>query len=104
MSTDAHRASEPKAPETHHVESKDGASDYDNTPQFLETEGDRAKVVHADGTIDYVDTHALGGDAHEMPTGYYKSPQFIGTVVVRQDDPLTQLTCYACVVILRHSI
>lgn len=41
------------------------------------------KVVHTDGTVDYVDSNAIGGDAAEMPEGYFKSIQFIGTVVVR---------------------
>jgi hypothetical protein len=41
------------------------------------------KKVHADGTVDLIDTHAIGGVVEEMPKGYYYSPQFIGTVVVR---------------------
>lgn len=39
------------------------------------------KNVHADGTIDMVDAHAIGGDLAQMPPGYYRTPQFIGTVV-----------------------
>lgn len=70
-------ASEPKVPETRHVE-----SDHGEIAQVLEVVGNRAKVVHADGTIDYVDTHALGGEAKEMPSGYFRSAQFIGTVAV----------------------
>jgi hypothetical protein len=41
------------------------------------------KVVHTDGTVNYVDNRALGGDVDGMPAGYFRSPQFIGTVVVR---------------------
>lgn len=41
------------------------------------------KVVHADGTIDYLDAKAVGGDVDEMPKGYFLSAQFIGTVTVR---------------------
>ena len=41
------------------------------------------KKVHADGTVDLIDAHAIGGAVEEMPKGYYYSPQFIGTVVVR---------------------
>jgi len=41
------------------------------------------KKVHADGHVDLVDTHAIGGAFEEMPKGYYWSPQFIGTVIVR---------------------
>jgi hypothetical protein len=40
------------------------------------------EAVHTDGTVDYVDAHAIGGDISAMPEGYYRSPQFIGTVVV----------------------
>jgi hypothetical protein len=40
------------------------------------------KVAHADGFIDYVDTHAVGGDFNQMPKGYYYSFQFIMTFVV----------------------
>ncbi|KAF2500435.1 fungal trichothecene efflux pump [Lophium mytilinum] len=39
------------------------------------------KKVHADGTVDLVDTHAIGGAMEEMPKGYYYSPQFMGTVL-----------------------
>ena len=41
------------------------------------------KKVHADGTVDLIDAHAISGAVEEMPKGYYYSPQFIGTVVVR---------------------
>lgn len=39
------------------------------------------KFVHTDGTVDNVDTHAIGGELEEMPKGYFRSIQFIGTVV-----------------------
>lgn len=45
-------------------------------------ERDVAKVVHADGTVNYVDARAIGGDVEDLPKGYFYSPQFIGTVVV----------------------
>lgn len=38
--------------------------------------------IHTDGTIDYVDAQAFGGDLHQMPPGYFYSVQFIGTVTV----------------------
>lgn len=41
------------------------------------------KKVHADGHVDLVDAHAIGGALDEMPKGYFWSPQFIGTVIVR---------------------
>jgi hypothetical protein len=40
------------------------------------------QTVHQDGTVDYVDTHAVGGDLAQMPEGYYRSIQFVGTVIV----------------------
>ncbi|KAH6955725.1 trichothecene efflux pump [Ilyonectria sp. MPI-CAGE-AT-0026] len=43
-------------------------------------DGQAAKVVHADGTVDYVDVGAVGGDFDEMPKGYFLSAKFIGTV------------------------
>jgi hypothetical protein len=39
------------------------------------------ETVHTDGTVDMVDTHAIGGDLNEMPNGYFRSVQFIGTVI-----------------------
>jgi hypothetical protein len=50
--------------------------------QVLEVDGTTAKVLHADGTVDLVDTSALGGELNTMPKGYFRSPQFIGTVTV----------------------
>jgi len=45
-------------------------------------EVDVIQQVHTDGTVDYVDTHAVGGDYDQMPIGYYTSMSFIMTVVV----------------------
>lgn len=39
------------------------------------------ETMHTDGTVDLVDTHAIGGELEEMPPGYFRSAQFIGTVV-----------------------
>ncbi|CAO2654543.1 Nn.00g112760.m01.CDS01 [Neocucurbitaria sp. VM-36] len=39
------------------------------------------KKVHADGHVDLVDAHAIGGNIEDMPKGYFWTPQFIGTVV-----------------------
>lgn len=55
-------------------------------PHGEHVERDVAKLVHADGTVNYVDAQAIGGDVDELPKGYFRSPQFIGTVVV--SDPL----------------
>ena len=41
------------------------------------------KKIHADGHVDLVDAHAIGGAAEDMPPGYFWSISFIGTVTVR---------------------
>lgn len=41
-----------------------------------------AEKVHADGTVDLVDTEALGGDVGQMPVGYFYSAEFLGTLLV----------------------
>lgn len=38
--------------------------------------------THVDGTVDLIDTKALGGDLAEMPPGYYYSLHFLGTFMV----------------------
>lgn len=40
------------------------------------------KKVHADGHVDLVDAHAIGGAVEDMPPGYFWSISFIGTVTV----------------------
>jgi hypothetical protein len=40
-------------------------------------------TLHQDGTTDLVDARAVGGDVDEMPKGYYRSWQFIGTVTAQ---------------------
>lgn len=40
------------------------------------------KRVHADGTVDLIDVHAIGGDLDEMPVGYFITPNFICTFLV----------------------
>ncbi|KAE9379631.1 TRI12-domain-containing protein [Stipitochalara longipes BDJ] len=35
-----------------------------------------------DGSVDFVDRNALGGALHQMPEGYFRSVQFVGTVAV----------------------
>ncbi|CAK7202258.1 hypothetical protein SEUCBS139899_004980 [Sporothrix eucalyptigena] len=42
---------------------------------------DVAKVAHIDGTVDYIDANAVGGDLDDMPPGYYYSPAFLGTMI-----------------------
>lgn len=62
-----------------HVESNDGMDTAVRTNTLAHTE----TVVHADGTVDVVDSHAMGGDSEGMPPGYFRSPQFIGTVAAQ---------------------
>lgn len=53
------------------------------SPRTSSAPTDTEKVVHADGTVEYVDKHALGGDFDKMPEGYYTSPQFLGTLAAQ---------------------
>jgi hypothetical protein len=49
-------------------------------------------VVHTDGTVDYIDANAIGGEMQDMPKGYFRSLPFLGTVVVHiTTAPLQQL-------------
>jgi hypothetical protein len=77
-----HDEAKAKAADARHVEATAPAYAGD-IAQVLENDGETAKVVHADGTIDIIDAHALGGEVDGMPPGYFRSPQFIGTVMVR---------------------
>lgn len=45
-------------------------------------DGNVTKVIHADGAVDYIDSKAIGGDYATMQRGYFRSPQFIGTLTV----------------------
>ncbi|KAL2851411.1 fungal trichothecene efflux pump [Aspergillus pseudodeflectus] len=44
--------------------------------------GPRA-VVHTDGTVDYIDADAIGGEMQDMPKGYFRSLPFLGTVLAQ---------------------
>jgi hypothetical protein len=52
------------------------------TPDVSIQDGNVTKVTHADGAIDYIDSKAIGGDYATMRRGYFRSPQFIGTLTV----------------------
>lgn len=45
-----------------------------------------AKAIHTDGTVDYIDAGAIGGDVQCMPKGYFRSPPFVGTVLVSRSQ------------------
>lgn len=45
-------------------------------------DGNVTKVIHADGAVDYIDLKAIGGDYAAMHRGYFRSPQFLGTLMV----------------------
>ncbi|RKL24993.1 hypothetical protein BFJ72_g14182 [Fusarium proliferatum] len=38
------------------------------------------EIIMADDTVEYVDKNAFGDELDRMPNGYYRSPQFIGTL------------------------
>lgn len=46
---------------------------------------DTVQTVLQDGSIDFVGRKALGGPLHQMPEGYFRSVQFVGTVAVSLD-------------------
>lgn len=56
-------------------------------------EVDAVKTVHLDGTVEYVDAQAVGGELKQMPRGYFMSLQFIGTVTVRQKEKKMRMNC-----------
>ncbi|KAK2673394.1 MFS transporter superfamily [Fusarium oxysporum f. sp. vasinfectum] len=41
------------------------------------------EIIMADGTVEYVDKNAFGDELDRMPNGYYRSPQFIGTLAAQ---------------------
>ncbi|WKT47637.1 MFS transporter superfamily [Fusarium oxysporum f. sp. vasinfectum] len=41
------------------------------------------EIIMADGTVEYVDKNAFGDELNRMPNGYYRSPQFIGTLAAQ---------------------
>jgi len=61
----------------------DVKQDLEHVPTNATTPEATVKIVHADGFVDYVDSKAIGGDAENMPKGYFRSPQFIGTVAAQ---------------------
>lgn len=44
------------------------------------------ELTHSDGTVDLVDTRAVGGNVNDLPKGYFWSAQFVGTVLVRTNS------------------
>lgn len=52
-------------------------------PESEKTQQKWVELVHTDGTIDLVDTRAVGGNVNDLPKGYFWSAQFVGTVLVR---------------------
>ncbi|KAF4457273.1 fungal trichothecene efflux pump [Fusarium austroafricanum] len=80
---------------------QDGAGDHTEKEQQLETYGledsgdgsgsrrstgtavSAEKFIMADGTVGYIDKNALGDELDRMPSGYYRSPQFLGTLAAQ---------------------
>lgn len=56
-------------------------TDTPSTTQIEDKDVHVVKKVHADGHVDLVDAHAIGGNFEDMPSGYFWTPQFLGTVV-----------------------
>ena len=93
-----------KEPHARHVESsnRDHAAVQDSSSPSPNSSGDSReehrgtakRVVHVDGTVGYVDRKAIGGEREGMPKGYFRSPQFVGTMVVRPHLFLPTLPLY----------
>lgn len=72
------------------VDAKESPSRYseveNKTTSDVQSPDDKVtKVTHADGSVDYIDLKAIGGDYAMMHRGYFRSPQFLGTLTVRRD-------------------
>jgi hypothetical protein len=65
-------------PKTGHVNQHDTIAERVETRDGVHV----VKKVHADGEIDYIDAHAIGGELNQMPKGYYTSASFILTFIV----------------------
>ncbi|KAF4924399.1 Trichothecene efflux pump TRI12 [Colletotrichum viniferum] len=76
-SSDGQSGTEAKEPTTRHLETENDIS------KVQTHDGNVTKVVHADGTVDYIDTKAVGGNYDAMPAGYFRSPQFLGTLTAQ---------------------
>lgn len=63
--------------------SSDSNSEIIKGPESEKPQQQCVELVHTDGTIDLVDARAVGGDADDLPPGYFWSAQFVGTVLVR---------------------
>lgn len=77
----AEEGAEPQMTEMSQIQTK-GSGNGPEAIHVSESDEETTKVVHADGTIDYIDKNAIGGEVNVMPDGYFRSPQFIGTVAV----------------------
>ncbi|KAI0130238.1 fungal trichothecene efflux pump [Xylariales sp. AK1849] len=85
LSGSNHDFAETKTPRRQQVEVYTGNKNDRLKEDTNMPEADRnyLRVVHTDGTVDFVDNHAVGGDVDAMPKGYFRSPAFIGTVVAQ---------------------
>lgn len=48
----------------------------------LVTEGSAFKAVHVDGSVDYINRKALGGNIKRLPNNYFLRPEFVAVLVV----------------------
>lgn len=78
--SDSQYGVEAKEPQPRH-----SAVEHKVTSEVQFQDGNVTKVTHADGAVDYIDIKAVGGDYTMMRRGYFRSPQFLGTLTVRRD-------------------
>ena len=65
-------SAERKAPDINHFEAANGDAEKTGV----------VEVLHTDGTVDLVDVEVIGGEYEGMPPGYFRSKEFLGTVIV----------------------
>lgn len=75
--SDSQYGIEAKEPQSRHSEIENKA-----TSDIHFQDDNVTKVTHADGAVDYIDIKAVGGDYAMMRRGYFRSPQFLGTLTV----------------------
>lgn len=99
-SSKEHSASEVKNPHKSHAEAKNS-----DISRIHTLNGGVAQLKHVDGTIAFVDTKVIGGDYKAIPPGYFRSLQFLGTLMVRKIGVYgTSLFCmFANAACFRHN-
>ena len=78
--SDSQSVTEPQGPHSRH-----SGVEKNITSDGEIQDGNVTRVTHADGAVDYIDIKAVGGEYATMQRGYFRSPQFIGTLTVERN-------------------